>query len=89
MSVKRRCYLSQLSTPEMEELVEAFKHPTQTRDDGIVLDGVLFKCIRADKFSVYGKKVKYAQFSLQETASKELSAPSRKLRILHGVFVRN
>ena len=47
----------QLCTLEMEELVDAFKHPTHTRDDGIALDGVLYKCIRADKFSIYAKKV--------------------------------
>ena len=47
----------QLCSLEMEELVDAFKHPTQTRDDGIALDGVLYKCIRADKFSIYAKKV--------------------------------
>ncbi len=47
----------QITTGEMEDFIEAFKHPTQTRDDGISLNNINYKCVRADKFSIYGRKV--------------------------------
>ncbi|XP_065057871.1 profilin-4-like isoform X2 [Rhopilema esculentum] len=33
-----------LSTSDIEDLVEAFKHPTQTREDGVQLHGIKYKC---------------------------------------------
>eukprot|EP00794_Sanderia_malayensis_P000428 gene428-1069_t len=41
---------------EIEDFIEAFKHPTQTREDGLTLNNIRYKCVRADKFSIYGKK---------------------------------
>jgi len=47
---------SSFSARDIEEAVMAFKHPTQTREDGLLFNGVKYKCVRADKFSIYSKK---------------------------------
>lgn len=43
---------------QVQALLEAFKNPPQTREDGILFDNKLFKCIRADKNSIYAKSSK-------------------------------
>ena len=44
-------------------LLDAFKNPPQTREEGIYFDDQQYKCVRADKNSIYGKCV-----SVQGTA---------------------
>eukprot|EP00795_Rhopilema_esculentum_P017135 gene17135-8665_t len=68
-----------LSTSDIEDLVEAFKHPTQTREDGVQLHGIKYKCVRADKFSIYAKRddvglvlVKTASLILVGTYNKDM-----------------
>ncbi|XP_055889916.1 profilin-4-like isoform X1 [Biomphalaria glabrata] len=39
-------------------LLDAFKNPPQTRQDGIYFDEAQYKCIRADKNSIYAKCTK-------------------------------
>ncbi|KAH9500185.1 Profilin-4 [Bulinus truncatus] len=36
-------------------LLDAFKNPPQTREEGIYFDDKQFKCVRADKNSIYAK----------------------------------
>ena len=48
-----------ISMHEMENLIGTFKAPIQTREEGISLHHVNYKCVRADKYSVYGKKVSH------------------------------
>jgi len=38
-------------------LLDAFKNPPQTREEGIYFDDRQFKCVRADKNSIYAKCV--------------------------------
>lgn len=38
-------------------LLDAFKNPPQTREEGIYFDDRQYKCVRADKNSIYGKCV--------------------------------
>ena len=38
-------------------LVEAFKNPPQTREEGLYFEEKHYKCVRADKNSIYGKNV--------------------------------
>ncbi|KAL5009520.1 hypothetical protein ScPMuIL_011825 [Solemya velum] len=36
-------------------LLDAFKNPPQTREEGIYFEDKQYKCVRADKNSIYGK----------------------------------
>lgn len=47
----------QLYPDQVQLLLDAFKHPPQTREEGIYFDDRQFKCVRADKTSIYGKCV--------------------------------
>lgn len=38
-------------------MLDAFKNPPQTREEGIYFDDQQYKCVRADKNSIYGKCV--------------------------------
>lgn len=68
-----------ITPAKIEEITEAFKNPTQTRDGGISLENIHYKCVRADKFSIYGKKddcglvlVKTASLVLLGTYNSEM-----------------
>ncbi len=41
----------------MDSLVEAFHNPISAREHGIQFNGASYKCVRADKDSIYAKKV--------------------------------
>ncbi|XP_064405153.1 profilin-4-like isoform X1 [Halichondria panicea] len=41
---------------EMDSLVEAFHNPISAREHGIQFNGASYKCVRADKDSIYAKK---------------------------------
>lgn len=45
-----------LSNQEMEELANLFLNCSDTRSNGINLKGTCYKTIRADRFSIYGKR---------------------------------
>ena len=47
----------QPSTEQIEAITAAFKNPPQAREHGIYFNGASYSCIRADKNSVYAKKV--------------------------------
>ncbi|WAR08309.1 PROF4-like protein [Mya arenaria] len=40
---------------QVQILLDSFKNPPQTREEGIYFDDRQFKCVRADKTSIYGK----------------------------------
>ncbi|XP_076445748.1 profilin-4-like isoform X1 [Babylonia areolata] len=40
---------------QVQMLLDAFKNPPQTREEGIYFDDRQFKCVRADKNSIYSK----------------------------------
>lgn len=40
---------------QVQLLLDAFKNPPQTREEGIYFDDRQYKCVRADKTSIYGK----------------------------------
>ncbi|XP_022295333.1 profilin-4-like isoform X2 [Crassostrea virginica] len=40
---------------QVQMLLDAFKNPPQTREEGIYFDDQQYKCVRADKNSIYGK----------------------------------
>lgn len=40
---------------QVQMLLDAFKNPPQTREEGIYFDDRQYKCVRADKNSIYGK----------------------------------
>jgi hypothetical protein len=48
----------QLYQDQVQLLLDAFKNPPQTREEGIYFDDRQFKCVRADKTSIYGKCVR-------------------------------
>ena len=50
-------YIFQLYQDQVQLLLDAFKNPPQTREEGIYFDDRQYKCVRADKTSVYGKCV--------------------------------
>ena len=47
----------QPSSEQIEAITAAFKNPPQAREHGIYFNGASYSCIRADKNSVYAKKV--------------------------------
>ena len=38
-------------------LLDAFKNPSHTREEGLYFDDYQYKCVRADRNSIYGKNV--------------------------------
>lgn len=42
---------------QLETLIDAFNDPYLSRDRNIYFNGATYKCIKADKYSIYGKKV--------------------------------
>ncbi|XP_064405154.1 profilin-4-like isoform X2 [Halichondria panicea] len=44
------------SPEQMDSLVEAFHNPISAREHGIQFNGASYKCVRADKDSIYAKK---------------------------------
>lgn len=40
---------------QVQLLLDGFKNPPQTREEGIYFDDRQYKCVRADKTSIYGK----------------------------------
>ena len=48
---------SQLYQDHVQMLLDAFKNPPQTREEGIYFDERQYKCVRADKNSIYAKCV--------------------------------
>ncbi|XP_070190084.1 profilin-4-like [Littorina saxatilis] len=40
---------------QVQMLLDAFKNPPQTREEGIYFDDRQYKCVRADKNSIYAK----------------------------------
>ncbi|XP_046327904.1 profilin-4-like [Haliotis cracherodii] len=40
---------------QVQMLLDAFKNPPQTREEGIYFDDKQYKCVRADKNSIYAK----------------------------------
>ena len=51
--------LFQLYQDQVQLLLDAFKNPPQTREEGIYFDDRQYKCVRADKTSIYGKCVSW------------------------------
>ena len=47
----------QLYPEQVVTLVDAFKNPAQAREEGLYFDNKQFKCVRADKNSLYAKHV--------------------------------
>lgn len=47
----------QLHHDQVQMMLDAFKNPPQTREEGIYFDDQQYKCVRADKNSIYGKCV--------------------------------
>lgn len=47
----------QPTVEQMDALVGAFHNPTSAREQGIHFNGASYKCVRADKDSIYAKKV--------------------------------
>ncbi|XP_033100453.1 profilin-4-like [Anneissia japonica] len=44
-----------LHNDQMQRLVTAFKDPPRTREEGLFYNNKLYKCVRADKSSIYAK----------------------------------
>lgn len=42
---------------QIQMLQDAFKNPPQTREEGLYFDDKQYKCVRADKNSIYAKCV--------------------------------
>ncbi|ESO94843.1 hypothetical protein LOTGIDRAFT_189091 [Lottia gigantea] len=40
---------------QVQLLLDSFRNPPQTREEGIYFDDRQYKCVRADKNSIYGK----------------------------------
>ena len=51
------CVLFQLYPDQIQVLLDAFKSPPTTREEGLYFDDKTFKCVRADKNSIYAKYV--------------------------------
>ncbi|XP_064628332.1 profilin-4-like isoform X2 [Lineus longissimus] len=54
-SVKASSVGFSLFSDQVIALIEAFKSPSQTREEGIYFNDKQYKCVRADKFSIYAK----------------------------------
>ncbi|KAK2187942.1 hypothetical protein NP493_149g03025 [Ridgeia piscesae] len=44
-----------LASEQIHQLLDAFRSPPQTREDGLYFDGKHYRCVRADNSSIYGK----------------------------------
>ena len=55
---------AQPTTEQADALQEAFVNSTSARQHGIHFNGATYKCIRADKESIYAKKVNVARGTL-------------------------
>ena len=53
-------FFYQLTGDEMQKLIDAFKDPPRTRQEGIYFHDRHYKCVRADKNSIYAKCVSVA-----------------------------
>ena len=49
--------LLQLYQEQIQMLLDAFKNPPQTREEGLYFEDKQYKCVRADKNSIYAKQV--------------------------------
>ena len=47
----------QLYPDQIQILLDAFKNPAQTREEGLYFDDKRYKCVRADKNAIYAKFV--------------------------------
>lgn len=47
----------QLFPDQIQMLLDAFKNPPQTREEGLYFEDKQYKCVRADKNSIYAKSV--------------------------------
>lgn len=47
----------QLYPDQIQVLLDAFKNPPQTREEGLYFEDKQYKCVRADKNSIYAKQV--------------------------------
>ena len=56
----------QLATKEMDELNNSFSNLSDSHTKGITLKGTHYKIIRADKYSIYAKKVNKSIFTLYQ-----------------------
>ncbi|XP_064617120.1 profilin-4-like isoform X2 [Liolophura sinensis] len=45
-----------LNAEQLHMLLDAFRTPPQTREEGIFFEDKLYKCVRADKSSIYAKQ---------------------------------
>lgn len=48
---------SQPGFEQVKTLVEAFENPYLSRDQSIHFNGATYKCLKADKYSIYATKV--------------------------------
>nr|XP_002739881.1 PREDICTED: profilin-4-like [Saccoglossus kowalevskii] len=44
-----------LNSEQIQKFIDAFKDPPRTREEGIYFDNNNYKCVRADKNSIYAK----------------------------------
>ena len=54
----------EVSQDQVSSLISAFKNPSAFRQQGIKFNGATYKCVRADKDSIYGKKVTFRVLKL-------------------------
>ncbi|XP_013421902.1 profilin-4 [Lingula anatina] len=47
-----------LYTDQIQMLLDAFKNPPQTREEGLYFEDKQYKCVRADKNSIYAKSAR-------------------------------
>lgn len=47
-----------LSHDQIQKFIDAFKNPPRTRDEGLFFNDKMYKCVRADKNSIYAKSDK-------------------------------
>ena len=53
--------LYQLFQDQIQMLLDAFKNPPVTREEGLYFGDKQYKCVRADKNSIYAKHVRSSQ----------------------------
>ncbi len=54
---KLTTFYFQLYPDQVQMLLDAFKSPPQTREEGVYFEDKQYKCVRADKNSIYAKHV--------------------------------
>ncbi len=57
----------QLYPDQVQMLLDAFKNPPQTREEGLYFEDKQYKCVRADKSSIYAKHVSHKPKEKQAT----------------------